>query len=94
MWWLLQVAIICGMVYLVDDPKLTGAAVIFGLLISLFVTGLSSRLIDWFRVRGAPREHREPGGDRLRLPRSGRHSGNSPKLSDRRRIGKNVRKII
>lgn len=91
-WWLLQIAIVCGMVWLVDDPKLSGAAAIYGIIIALIVTGLLSRLLDWLATRKArPSERREPNCDGLSLPRSGRHPGNGPKLIDRRRIGEKVR---
>ena len=83
------------MVWIVNDPKLTGAAVVFGALIALFVTGLSSRLIDWFSARDTrPRERRETQGDSLRLPGAGRHAGDSPQISDRRRIRQDVRKLV
>lgn len=91
-WFLLQAAIICGMVWIVDDPKLTGAAALYGVLIALIVTGLLSRLLDWIACRPRQRTDAERDVERLR-PANG-HARNRPELSNSRRIGQYVRELV
>jgi hypothetical protein len=94
-WWLLQLAIILGVVGLVNDRALNGGAVVWGLAFAFLATWILSGLFDWLaRRRARPSERREPRGDNLRLSGTWRHPGNRAKLTDRRRIGQDVRKLI
>lgn len=93
-WLALQIVIVCSVVWLVDDPSLTLGAVVYGAILALIVTGLISKFLDWRRFgswRSAPHQSDKPQGDGVSLGRIDRHLGDSPKISNRPRIGQNVR---
>jgi hypothetical protein len=88
-WFLLQGAIIVGVVWLIDEPDLTSAAAFFGVLAALIVTALLSRLIDW--VRSRPRQDTDPHRGVDGSGAIGRHPSDSAKLIDGRRVREDVR---
>lgn len=91
-WLLLQTAIVCWFISLVDEPELRGAGAVYGTLAALIVTGLLSRLLDWYAARCARvAEHKNAQRQDIGVSRSNRHLSNAPQLSNRRRVGQNIR---
>lgn len=88
-WYLLQSAIILGMVYLVtvvdERPDLAAASVILGVVASAIVMAILFRLSDW-RARRGIRQVDESHSDSGSLPRTGRHPGDGAKLVGRTRV--------
>ena len=92
LWLLLQIAVVCFAIWLVDDPEKTGGAVVFGLIASLIVTGLLSRLLDVLAgLRARVAKRKDAKRQSLGVPRAGRKTGDGPQLSDRRRIRQDIR---
>jgi len=96
MWFLLQLAIVGAFLWLYTvtwgAKELAAPAVIFGLGAAWIITGLVTRLIDWWRFkRSGARHGDETIGGNLRLHGTDRHISDGAEKRSRPRIGQDIR---
>jgi hypothetical protein len=92
---LLQTALTLAALYWIntwsDGPAFGPGPVLIAFLMAFIATGLILRMLGWLRSPRRLRGSEEADNGGLGLPGTNRHSGDSPKLIGRSRIGEDVR---